>query len=255
MLFDLPQIQSCKNLVLACHITGVYDVNRNTTLAHDDYEIVRDWAESLTNAQVQGILFHNGFSEESCKKYTTDFVSFIRIEHNPSFNPNVFRYFVYRDFLEQHLSLVKHVFCTDVSDVVLVKNPFTDSFFLENKQTIFCGDEPKLLHNDWMQAHGTHLREKIADYAHFETAFAKDTLLNCGIIGANAALFYQFMQQLCSFHELGNRDNKTEYTGDMGVFNYVARTQYNSQLIYGAPVNTVFKNYETQRSDCWFRHK
>jgi hypothetical protein len=54
---------------------------------------------------------------------------------------------------------------------------------------------------------------------------------------------------------LGNRDNKTEYTGDMGVFNYVARTQYNSQLIYGAPVNTVFKNYETERSDCWFRHK
>ena len=98
MLFDIPQIYSCKNLVLACHITGVYDVNRNTTLVHDDYEIVRDWAESLTNAQVKGILFHNGFSEANCRKYTTDFVSFIRIEHNPSFNPNVFRYFVYRDF-------------------------------------------------------------------------------------------------------------------------------------------------------------
>lgn len=255
MLFDFPHKNSSKNLVLASHITGVYDVNRSTTLTHDDYELVREWAESLTKAQVQGILFHNGFSEASCKKYSTDFVSFIRIEHDPCFNPNVFRYFVYRDFLENNLPHFKHVFCTDVSDVVLVKNPFTDSFFLENNQAIFCGDEPKLLHNDWIQAHGTHLRDKIADYTHFEAIFAKDTLLNCGIIGANAALFYQFMQQLCAFHEVGNRDNKTEYTGDMGVFNYVARTQFNSQLIHGAPVNTVFKNYETERSDCWFRHK
>lgn len=255
MHFDLPQINSSKNLVMACHITGIFDVNRNTTLAHDNYELVREWSESLANAQVQGILFHNGFSEASCKKYTTDFVSFVRIEYNPSYNPNVFRYFVYRDFLEKNISQLDTVFCTDVSDVVLVKNPFTDSFFLENKQTIFCGDEPKLLHNDWMQAHGTHLRDKIADYAHFEAAFAKETLLNCGIIGANTALFYQLIQQLCAFHELGNRDNKTAFTGDMGVFNYVARTQYNSQLIHGAPVNTVFKNYETERSDCWFRHK
>jgi hypothetical protein len=162
---------------------------------------------------------------------------------------------VYRDFLEKNISQLDTVFCTDVSDVELVKNPFTDPFFLNNKQVVFCGDEPKLLHNDWMQAHGTHLRDKIADYAHFEAVFAKETLLNCGVIGASAPLFYQLIQQLCAIHELGNRDNKTAFTGDMGVFNYVARTQYNSQLIHGAPVNTVFKNYETERSDCWFRHK
>ncbi|MCX6184424.1 MAG: hypothetical protein NTX74_05140 [Flavobacterium sp.] len=127
MHFDLPQIHPSKNLVLASHITGIFDVNRNTTLAHDNYELVREWSESLANAQVQGILFHNGFSEASCKKYTTDFVSFVRIEYNPSYNPNVFRYFVYRDFLEKNISQLDTVFCTDVSDVVLVKNPFTDS--------------------------------------------------------------------------------------------------------------------------------
>ena len=255
MPVDLQQIHSSKNLVLACHISGVYDVNRNATLEHDQYELVREWAESLAAARVQGILFHNGFSEASCKKHTTDFVSFIRIEHNPNYNPNVYRYFVYRDFLQNQLSQVNNVFCTDVSDVVLVKNPFTDPFFLQNPHAIFCGDEPKLLENEWMFDHGTHLREKILDYAVFEAKFANETLLNCGIIGANAALFYQFIEQLCTFHELGNRDNKTAFTGDMGVFNFVARTQFNAQLLHGAPVNTVFKNYETERSDCWFRHK
>jgi hypothetical protein len=41
----------------------------------------------------------------------------------------------------------------------------------------------------------------------------------------------------------------------MGAFNYLVRTQFNHQLLHGAPVNTVFKMYETERNDCWFRHK
>jgi hypothetical protein len=255
MLFDSHQFHKSKNLVLACHITGVYDVNRNTTLARDDFELVREWAESLAAAQVQGILFHNNFSDLTCQKYSNNYLTFIKIDGHSSYNPNVYRYFVYRDFLEKNLSQLNHVFCTDVSDVVLVKNPFTDLFFLENPKAIFCGDEPKVLQNEWMSDHGTHLRENIPDYALFEAEFANETLLNCGIIGANANLFYQFIQQLCAFHELGNKDNKTAFTGDMGVFNYVARTQFNAQLLHGAPVNTVFKHYETERTDCWFRHK
>ena len=49
--------------------------------------------------------------------------------------------------------------------------------------------------------------------------------------------------------------NQTAFTGDMGAFNYLARTQFNSHLRHGAPVNTVFKMYENERQDCWFRHK
>ena len=69
------------------------------------------------------------------------------------------------------------------------------------------------------------------------------------------SLFFDFLQQLSAIHQQANRDNKTEYTGDMGAFNYLARTKFNQQLIHGAPVNTVFKQYETNRNDCWFRHK
>jgi len=41
----------------------------------------------------------------------------------------------------------------------------------------------------------------------------------------------------------------------MGAFNYLTRTQFNEQIIHGTPVNTVFKGYENERTDCWFRHK
>jgi hypothetical protein len=70
---------STHNLILACLITGIYDVNRSTTLQEDDYELVRAWAESLAKAGVKGVLFHNGFSEETCQKYTNTNLSFIKI--------------------------------------------------------------------------------------------------------------------------------------------------------------------------------
>lgn len=255
MAVESPLFQPNTNVVMACHITGVHDVNRNTTLANDSYELVKDWAESVTAANVQGIIFHNNFSEKTCRLFENEHISFIKIDYDPQFNPNVFRYFVYRDFLQLHIQQINGIFITDISDVVLVNNPFTDPLFKENPIALFCGDEPKTLHNDWMIAHGEHLRKNISDYAAYESTYGNETLLNCGIIGGTASVFFDFLQQLCAIHQYANRDNKTPYTGDMGAFNYLARTKFNQQLIHGAPVNTVFKQYETNRNDCWFRHK
>ena len=255
MAFELPRFPSNTNLVMGCLITGVHDVNRNMTLTNDTYELVKEWTESITAANLKGIIFHNNFSDETCKSFENDTISFIKIDYDSQFNPNVFRYFVYRDFLEHHIHQINGIFITDVTDVVLINNPFTDPLFIENPFSLFCGDEPKSLLNDWMIAHAENLRKNIPDYAAFESSFGDNTLLNCGIIGGSAPLFFDFLQQLCSIHQYANRENKTAFTGDMGAFNYLARTQFNKQLIHGAPVNTIFKQYEIERNDCWFRHK
>jgi hypothetical protein len=255
MAFESPLFPPNTNVVMACHITGVRDVNRNTTLANDSYDLVKDWVESITAANLQGVIFHNNFSEETCRMFENKNISFIKIKYDPQFNPNVFRYFVYRDFLQQHIQQINGIFITDITDVVLVNNPFVDPLFCENPTALFCGDEPKPLHNDWMIAHGEHLRKNISDYAAYESTFRNVTLLNCGIIGGAASVFFDFLQQLCAIHQYANRDNKTAYTGDMGAFNYLARTKFNQHLIHGAPVNTVFKQFENDRKDCWFRHK
>ena len=255
MAIESPRFSPNTNLVMACLITGVHDVNRDMTLTNDTYELVKDWAESISAANLKGVIFHNNFSEETCKSFENETISFVKIEYNPQFNPNVFRYFVYRDFLKHHIQQINGIFITDVTDVVLVNNPFTDPLFIENPSTLFCGDEPKKLHNDWMIAHAENLRNNIPDYAAYESTFGNETLLNCGIIGGSATLIFDFLQQLCSIHQLANSENKTAYTGDMGAFNYLARTQFNAQLKYGAPINTVFKQYEIERNDCWFRHK
>jgi hypothetical protein len=244
-----------ENIVLACHIAGVYDVNRSTTLEHDDYALVREWAESVVSLGLQGVIFHNNFSEETSQKFSNENIAFIKIEYNEMWNPNVFRYFIYRDFLLNFDSTIKSVFVTDVSDVVVIQNPFTSKLFQENPDKLFCGDEPKVLDNDWMNDHSTHLRNQIAEYSEYENKFAEATLLNCGIIGGSLDVMHEFLNALCFIHEHFNSNNETAYTGDMGAFNYNARTQFNDRLIHGAPVNTVFKEYESAREDCWFRHK
>jgi hypothetical protein len=243
------------DVIMACHITGVYDVNRNTTLDDDNYELVRDWAESIAKHHLQGIIFHNNFTSETCEKFKNEYISFIKVKYNPQFNPNVYRYFVYADFLQDHIQFFKNIFVTDITDVTLVKNPFIDPFFIENSESVFCGDEPKTLQNDWMMNHSKHLRQNINDYADYENKFKTETLLNCGVIGSKAPILFDFIQKLWSIHETANCANQTAFTGDMGAFNYLARTQFNTNLIHGAPVNTVFKMYENERQDCWFRHK
>jgi hypothetical protein len=246
---------SQEQLVMACHITGVYDVNRNNTLQDDDFALVKDWAESMADVQLKGIIFHNNFTEDTCKKQENDYVSFVKVAYNAQFNPNVFRYFVYRDFLRTHAAHIDSLFITDVSDVVAVKNPFIEPLFTNNPTALFCGDEPKQLDNEWMKDHASHLRGKIDNYEEYEDLFQKETLLNCGIVGGNTPVMQDFIEKLCLIHQQYNHDNTTAFTGDMGAFNYLARTQFNEQLLHGAPVNTVFKMYEKGRGDCWFRHK
>jgi hypothetical protein len=250
----MTDFKIAKNLILASHISGVYDVNRSTVLANDDFSIVSAWAKSVSEMGLQGIIFHNNFSEATCQANENEHLRFIKVDYNPVFNPNVFRYFVYNEFLKQEHQNIDNLFFTDVSDVVVLKNPFQEKLYLDNPSKLFCGDEPEILENEWMQNHGEHLRNKMADYAVFETNFKEEVLLNCGIIGGTIAVMKPFIQKLWTIHEKYNCDNTTLFTGDMGAFNYLVRTEYNDRMIHGNPVNTVFKKY-FPAPRCWFQHK
>ena len=147
------------------------------------------------------------------------------------------------------------MFVTDISDVVVIQNPFEQPLFLQSSDTLFCGDEQEPLANEWMQNHSTHLRNSLADFAAHEHQHQQETLLNCGIIGGNIRVMKRLMDNLAHIHRTHTVHNQTPYTLDMGAFNYVARTQFAQHLRHGSPINTVFKQYETERLDCWFRHK
>ncbi len=242
------------NVILASLITNVFDVNRQETLMNDDYSLVNDWANSIVNLKLKGVIFHNNFSEKTCLQYQNEYIEFRKVHIDPNFNPNVYRYLLYDD-LDHHNQEIENVFLTDISDVVLIQNPFIQSLYRDNPNSIFCGDERKTLNNEWMKAHSLHLRNMIHDYTRYEELFGEAKLLNCGVVGGNIKLMKHFVSNLANLHCEFNNNNKTAYTGDMGAFNYLIRTQYNNCILHGSPINTVFKGYEAHRTDCWFRHK
>jgi hypothetical protein len=250
-----PYSLHTKSIIAACHFTGIFDVNRNTILLNDDYNYVEDWVNSITALGLTGIIFHNHFTEQTCSKHQTENIHFIKKTYNPIFNPNVFRYFVYKEFLETTAKQIEYIFFTDIGDVEVINNPFIQPLFLQNPITIFCGDEPKLLNNEWMMEHSNHLRNRIEDYANYEESFKNSTLLNCGVVGGYTNIIQPFINDLCQIHQKYNADNSTPYTGDMGAFNYLIRIKYNQNILHGKPINTTFKAYESDRKDCWFRHK
>lgn len=244
-----------ENVILACQISGVYDVNRNEILADDDYSLIENWCESIIDLDLGGIIFHNNYSETFCRAFSNKNIQFVKINYDPNFNPNVYRYLVYDKFLKENSERIKNVFVSDISDVVVIHNPFEEPYFKANPCFIFCGDEPKILDNEWMKNHSEHLRSKIEDYAEYEENFKDNTLLNCGIIGGNIKVMQEFIEKLSNIHQTYNFDNKTAYTGDMGAFNYLIHTQFNERYLHGFPINTEFKGYQIERDDCWFRHK
>jgi len=252
---EIPSnLQLSNNIILGCHISGVYDVNRSQMLLDDDFSIIEKWANSISKLNLQAVIFHNNFSESTVLKHQSDHLFFIKIIHNVRFNPNVFRYSLYNQFLKKFSNKIDSLFITDVSDVLVLKNPFIQPLFIHNPESVFCGDEPAIWNNEWMQSHGSHLRNQIKDYIEIETEYQSNQLLNCGIIGGNVKIMKPLIESISELHETYNFNNTTSYTGDMGAFNYITRKYYHQNLLHGSPVNTEFKAYCDDGTN-WFQHK
>ncbi len=247
-------LQPASNIILASLFTGRYDVNRNEVLPANDFNIIAAWYQSIIKRKLHAIVFHNNLSAETVLSLQNEYVQFVQTDFDDRFNANIYRYIVYHHFLNKYKAGISNVFVTDITDVEVINNPFAQPLFLKNSNSLFCGDEEKLLSNEWMNAHSTHLRNVIDGFKKFEIEHARDRLLNCGIIGGNITVMCRIMQALSVLHSTYSLTNKSSFTLDMGAFNFVARTCFKN-ILHGAPINTVFKNYEASREDCWFRHK
>ena len=244
-----------KNYIFSALFTGVYDVNRNEILDSDNFNIIKDWYNSVMQLKLNAVVFHNTFSKETVAQYQNEFVQFEFVQLDGKLNPNIFRYSAYYNFVNKHKEFISNIFITDITDVVVIQNPFNTTLFTQNLDSLFCGDEPKLLANDWMHEHNTHLRNTISNFEHYEKENANKTLLNCGIIGGSLETITQLLNKVVYIHNTHSISNKTAFTLDMGVFNFVARTNFFRKILHGAPINTGFKDYQVDRNDCWFRHK
>jgi len=233
------------NKILSCYFATKNDPQRGFPQEHNDFDLMRDWYNSLHNNGLSGVIFHDHLYKGFVKHYTTDQLEFVKVEVG-SRSLNDDRFYHYRNYLEQHHEL-DNVLLTDLFDVEFVSDPF--QLFNEN-YSLFSGDETRSISgNPWMEKKLDFMKSyapfKIPDY------FARQTTLSAGIIGGQRNIVIELIYNMLEQFKLVPR----EFNANMPIYNIVARTMFDEdKIMHGEPLNSKFKLYE-EDGNFAIRHK
>jgi len=227
-----------KNVILTSYFTSVSDPMRSNQVWEADKGKLRALLDSCADENV--VVLNDCFANDSVFQRVPVYI-----------NPYFQRWVSYYQYLRENKSVIDYVFCVDASDVELLRSPWN---YME-KGFLYTGDEPQILGCEWMLKHHPHakIQEFMIDH--------KDLpLLNAGILGGDIETILKFIGKLLSFYFQAVNDKHFHSNrpdcglGDMGVFNYIARTEFSDVLRHGDMVNTEFKKDE-RNGFSWFKHK
>lgn len=232
------------NKIISSYLTSSIDRQRGEKKSADDIAYIQDWYNSIVSKCLSPIVLHDNLSDEFVSNFP--FAKFIKVEPIPEgMNLYDYRWVIYFEYLLNNP--LEKVFFTDISDVVMVNNPFN---FMDD--ALYCGDEPGIIRDsEWMRsALNEPLFFQIGGFK--EMIYSDRPLLNCGLLGGSYNKVMAFLDAFVSIIELVRlRNTPEDKTVDMGIFNYTAQF---FPFQHGSPVNSVFKKYE-KRDDVWFIHK
>jgi hypothetical protein len=226
-----------ENAIVTCYFTSQMDPERNIKW-ESDLRSLLPLMDSVKGERLYILHDCYGNYQPDMEKYSN--VEFVKVE--TSMNPYFQRWISYYEFILKNPQ-IKKFFFTDATDVEMLNSPFDNMV----EGTIYTGSEPIRLWNNWMIA--TH---NSAFMRTFFKQYATSLLLNAGLLGGSREdmrLFIYHMNNtsLGKYNIMGN--------ADMGLFNYVARTYFNSKLKTGPDIHTKFKSYEKSNKIAWFKHK
>lgn len=166
-----------------------------------------------------------------------------------SVNPYFQRWMSYYEYLIRNRSGISWVFMTDCTDVELLRMPNPE------RGKVYVGDEPDMIGNSqWLKNH-----HKDPELQQFFISHRNMQMVNAGILGGYIEDVLPFIRAIIDTYTRmmhNQRRKKTPGPGitDMGIFNYVAYTQFRQVMIHGPQVNTRFKANE-RNNIAMFKHK
>jgi hypothetical protein len=235
-----------ENVIMTTYFCNKKDPQRPQKAPCNDLLYIKPWYYSVKRLGLNGVVFHDGMSDNFIKKYETDKIKFVYVDSNSYvYSLNDLRYFVYYDYILKNKN-IKNVFMTDGNDVSIVKSPF-------NKFNKLCvGNEPmKISKSNWM-------RKKIKRFNHNNskqfTYNNSSQIYNAGILGGKRDEILKFLNNMIDVFENFDEAQKHENL-NMIVFNYVVYNVFNQNVISGFPLNSDYKKYQNKRKDICFIHK
>lgn len=213
----------------------------------NDFKYIEPWYNSVNSLGLEGRIFCDNLSEDFIKKYTTDKIQFVKIS-DFDYSNNDWRFFCYRDFLEDNQ--FDSVFMTDASDVTVVKDPSNILSEFKEVDLFVCKDSIMLNEFPYLEI---HKQAKWDDYVWFYMLQNKLELINMGVIGGSYCNILEFLNKFCEVRiKLGNPN----FNSDMWIGQYVFRSILNDKkTLIGNPFTSNFKKYEIDRKDIYFIHK
>lgn len=222
-----------QNILLTCYFAGVEDSQRKAKW-QPDIKQLEPLIKSLKSSKL--IVLHDCFDE--VPKYRN--VEFVKV--STSVNPYIQRWISYREYLRDNKHRIGKVFCIDATDVEVLKEPEWDSI----KSGIVTGDENEIVNCKWIV--NNHKNKVLLD---FFGKYGHRQLLNAGILGGSVENVSEFIRQMVDFYTYNSRDFGMT---DMGLFNFIAYTNWEGRIKSGREVCTEFKKFETNNVS-WFKHK
>jgi hypothetical protein len=225
-------------------------VHTKVKVNEDRWGYIKDWHESLSSHQINGLVFHDGLSDEFVNEHTNEYIKFQKVPEE-IYNACDARWVVYHNFIRENADKYDWVFANDISDVTIGKT-FLKDVELYGKKILFTGDETATYNSGWIKDRNKDLIEVLPDVYNHIKDNPKLKVMNPGIIGGSTEIMLEYTKYMSDLVIAGGPIKRCV---DMSYHNYVARTYFNDRIKHGSPVNSIFFKYQKERKDVWFIHK
>ena len=234
------------NYIFTTYFTTGVDPQRPGSWPQNEFNIMKDFYESVIKNKLNCVILHDHCSPEFIEQYSTDKIKFVRVDE-VKLNMVDYRWNLYHNLLNE-MPEVKNVYCLDISDVVILKNPFKSM----KKDMLYIGDEECTNRQNWW------MMERYKMLSLDPKEYVDNKVLNCGVMGGNREMMLKVTEEIASILEKGN---VTKTTADMAAANHVVYTNYRDNHISGLPLNTKYRggafafNGENNDADkAWIQH-
>ena len=253
-------------------VTTYYSSNignyKGRSILNNDFQYISPWYNSVLKLKLNGIIFHDGLSNDFIKKYTTNNIKFIYNDPDKFlYSKNDQRFLIYYKFLKYNKN-IKNIFMTDGNDVIIRNDPFNYIVDNNNKHKkdfyYVCSEyRRKLKDNNFTKFNFIRINHYIKnpDKKFKIKTFDKNKdniLFNAGILGGNRNNMLYFLRLM---NEKLNNTFKYipkqlhDRNINMIVFNYVLYDIIDeNKIVTGYPLHSRFTRYE-KRNDVIFSHK
>lgn len=233
------------NVLITTLLTSNVDPQRGVKWKASS-EAIAPWLESVERGGWNGIVLADELKSKDLRGYSA------KVVQVPASNMNVYyqRWLHIYQYLREH-SEVQWVWCTDGSDVEILRDPFEKMVCGK----LYVGVENGRVGSNWMkQNHPSTTLQR------FIVQNESKPLLNAGVVGGDRWMVMDFAQQIVTLYNdvksarFWNKETSREDIGDMAAFNKVAYESFGSNLIYGPEVTTEFGKHE-DNGKAKFQHK